>query len=203
MHRRMVVCATILGMLLGSTANAQPSRRRRVRGSPAVTASTSSVQQNEVPQVASIPVLEAYGMAQRMRVWLFTPPPGVNAWGLSELGSGHRLWALLPSCRQPRPDDPRDPCPIGRVAIEVLRGSGQVQSTEPRTLTSSPDARRVQAFVVPTTVEQVRIKILRRDESVRWQAAVDVSELGQLPVPEGTVGGPGGFNFALVRYPAN
>jgi hypothetical protein len=112
------------------------------------------------------------------------------------------VWALLPSCRQPNPDDPRDPCPVGRVVIEVVSGTGTVQASDPHTLTTSPDARRVQAFVVPNTVEQVRLRILRHDDALRWEAAVDVAQLHNLPLPEGQGGDGASFAFDLTRYPA-
>jgi len=66
-------------------------------------------------------------MSQRQRVFLFTPPAGSGAYGIGTLGEGHRVWALLPSCRQPNPDDPRDPCPVGHVTMEIITGNGQVR----------------------------------------------------------------------------
>jgi hypothetical protein len=196
---RAVVCGAVIAVV-ASSAYAQQRRRGRARSAAPAAA---AVAVEATPRVMSIPVVEAYNMAQRMRVWLFTPPAGSTAWGLDGLGEGQRVWALLPSCRQPNPDDPRDPCPVGRVVIEVVSGTGEVRSTEPRSLTGSPDARRVQAFVVPSTVQQVRIKILRRDDGVRWQAAVDVPQLHNLQQPEGRARGTTGFEFELTRYPAN
>lgn len=184
---------------IGSGAFAQGrgrGRGRNVQQPPQAQAPSAS-------QVITIPIVEAHNMMQRQRVWLFTPPAGTTAFGMGRLsGQGYRLWALLPGCRRPNPDDPRDPCPVGRVAVEVISGSGTVQITEPQTVTDSPDARRVQSILIPNTVTQVRFRILRPNDSVRYEAAVESAQLPQLGAPDGTVGGPRGFTFELSHYPS-
>jgi hypothetical protein len=137
-----------------------------------------------------------------MRVWMFTPPAGASAYGMSTLPEGRRVWALLPGCHQPNPDDPRDPCPVGHVSFEVVTGTGTVMATEPQNVTSNPDSRRVQSFYVPDTVQAVRIKVHRRDGSVRYEAAVDAPALVNLPAPQGT-GSGNSFQFTLSAYPSN
>jgi len=150
----------------------------------------------------TIPCVEACNMLQHMRVWLFTPPPGSTAYGLGGLGEGRRVWALLPGCRQPNPDDPRDPCPVGNVSLEVGSGSGQVASTEPQNVTSDPNSRRVQSFVVPNSVESVRIRVHRHDGGVRYEAAVEAAQMRNFPEPQGSPSGSG-YNFELSAYPSN
>lgn len=181
---------------MGPDADAQrrrpPSRGGADAGAPAA---------SETRTIA-IPVVEASAMFQRMRVWLFTPPAGSTAFGINTLGSGDRVWALLPSCRAPNPDDPRDPCPVGRVTIEVVTGTGEVQSVGPTDVVSAPNARRVQSFVIPATADVIRIKLLRNDGTLRYEAAVHREQLGNLPAPEGTAQGAR-FAFTLSQYPAS
>ncbi len=141
-------------------------------------------------------------MMERMRVWLFTPPSNAGGYGMSTLPAGRHVWALLPGCHQPNPDDPRDPCPVGNVSMEVVRGTGTVMSTEPQNVTSNPDSRRVQSFSIPESVEAVRIVLHRRDGAVRYEAAVDAAQVGNFPQPEGSPSGTG-FNFTLASYPSN
>ena len=153
-------------------------------------------------RVIPIPVLEVNAMMQRQRVWMFTPPPGQGAFGLGSLGDGRRVWVLLPSCRRPNPDDPRDPCPVMRAAMELVTGSGTVTSVGPLTVGPTPDSRRVQSFVIPAGVEQVRVKLLRQNNSVRYEAVFEASGLTNLPLPEGRPQGPDRFVFNLQRYPS-
>ena len=151
-------------------------------------------------RVIAIPVGEAANMLQQMRVWVFTPPAGASAYGLGGLGDGQRIWALLPSCRQANPDDPRDPCPISHVAIELITGTGDIHGTDPQPI-STQSTRRVQSFVVPSSAGQVRVKLVRQDNGVRYEAAVWASQLVQLPAPEGQPTSEG-FGFDLARYPS-
>jgi hypothetical protein len=195
-----VVTATTMVV---AAAGAFAQRRRPGRGRPAA-GGLVVLSEGAGSRTITIPVVEAAAMAQRQRVFLFTPPPGSSAYGIGVLGSGRRVWALLPSCRQPNPDDPRDPCPVGHVSMEVPGGgpNSRVNAGEPQTIGTSPDARRVQSFVVPTEVQTIRVKIHRRDGAVRWEAAIDATQLGTLPTPEGTPRGPDAFAFNLQRYPA-
>lgn len=202
---RVVVSALMVGALVAAPAlYAQQRRRGGGHGGPpsAVGGGVTTAPGQDGRRVITIPVVEANAMAQRQRVWFFTPPAGSSAYRIGTLGQGHRVWALLPSCRQPNPDDPRDPCPVGRAAIEVITGQGQVASTEPMTIGNGPDSRRVQSFVVPAGIEQIRLKILRRDDGVRWEAAVDAAQLGNLPAPVGQPRGPDTFQFNLQQYPS-
>jgi hypothetical protein len=182
---------------MGPAASAQRRRPSRSRADAGVVAAPP-----QESRTIAIPVAEASSMLQHMRVWLFTPPAGSTAFGLDSLGQGDRIWALLPSCRAPNPDDPRDPCPVGRVTIEVLTGSGQVQTYGPVDVVPQPNARRVQSFVIPPTAEIIRIKLLRNDGTLRYEAAVHRQQLGNLPAPEGTARG-NSFSFDLTRYPAS
>jgi hypothetical protein len=190
----------IAGGILAASAGARAQTHARHAGGHATPTATAP---SATARVIAIPVVEASAMMQRQRVYLFTAPAGSSAYGIGMMGEGHRVWALLPSCRTPNPDDPRDPCPVGRVVMEVIAGSGTVASNEPQTIGNAPDARRVQSFVVPNTVEQLRIKILRHsDEHVRYEAAVDAVQLGNLPAPQGQPHGPDAYVIALAHYPA-
>jgi hypothetical protein len=197
---RTVGCVVAAGALVASSALAQ--RQAQHRPSTHGAGSSATAAPAPTSRVITIPVVEAANMMQRQRVYLFTAPAGNSAFGIGTLGEGHRVWALLPSCRPANPDDPRDPCPVGHLAIEVVGGGGEVHANEPQPLGTAPDARRVQSFVVPAGIEQIRIKILRRDEHVRYEAAVDAGQLGNLPVPEGHPRGPDTFAFDLPRYPS-
>lgn len=181
---------------LGADANAQ---RRRPPRRPVVVTPVVAPPEN---RTIAIPVVEASAMFQRMRVWLFAPPAGATAFGINTLGPGDRVWALLPSCRAPNPDDPRDPCPIGRVVIEVVTGTGQVQTVGPTDVVTAPNARRVQSFVIPTTADVIRIKLMRNDGTLRYEAAVHREQLHNLPAPEGAARGST-YAFDLTRYPAS
>ncbi len=191
MNRRIHVMASIalVSALAGGAALAQ---RGRVPATPPPDQS----------RLITIPCVEAGHMLNRMRVWIFSPPAGATAYGLGGLGEGRRLWALLPGCREPNPDDPRDQCPVGRVTIEIAGGGGQVAATEPQTVSSNPGSRRVQSFVVPTSAQAVRIKVQRRDGAVRYEAAVEAGQLYNFPAPQGAPG-ENGFAFELSAYPSN
>jgi hypothetical protein len=145
--------------------------------------------------------MDAYNMFQRLRVWIFTPPEGATQFGIGGLGQGARVWALLPSCQSSR-EDGRDPCPVDRVSIEVITGNGSVQSVGPTELGTTPGGRRVMSFVVPMSVEIARLKIIKNDGSVRYEAAVHTAALHNLPNPEGRAQGTS-WAFDLTRYPAN
>ena len=177
--------------LMSSNSDAQ--RRRRPRG-PAVTAAPTEM------RTIPIPAMDAYNMFQRMRVWIFTPPEGATQFGLGAT-PGARVWALLPSCQSAR-EDGRDPCPVDRVTIEMITGTGQIQSVGPTDLTVTAGGRRVMSFVVPLSVEIARLKIMKSDGSVRYEAAVHTSALHNLPNPEGAPRG-NTWAFDLTRYPAN
>ena len=143
-------------------------------------------------------------MMRQMRVWLFTPPAGATAYGLGRIaeGGGARVWALLPSCRQANPDDPRDPCPVDRVIITSEDNNGaSVQSMDPQGLAPGAEARRVQSFVVPSGVRRVHVKLMALNNRVRYEAIVDVERLQDLPPPQGAPSA-NGFNFELTQYPA-
>jgi hypothetical protein len=195
--------ATILALWMAVTVMSDEARAQRRRPPRIVDAGAPVLAPggNEHRFIA-IPVVEASSMFQRQRVWLFTPPAGSTAFGINTLGPGDRVWALLPSCRAPNPDDPRDPCPVGRVTIEVLTGSGQVQSVGPVDVVSAPNARRVMSFVIPTSADVIRMKILRNDGTMRYEAAVHREQLVNLPAPEGRAQG-NTFVFDLARYPAS
>jgi hypothetical protein len=90
---------------------------------------------------------------------------------------------------------------VGRVQIELITGTGQVQTVGPVDL-AGPNSRRVQSFVIPATADVVRLKLLRNDGSVRYEAAVHREQLHNFPAPEGTPR-PNGFAFDLTRYPAS
>lgn len=193
---RVVSSFVIVGAVVATGALAGAQRRGARNPTPAAPV--------EQPRVIAIPCIEACNMMQRMRVWMFTPPAASTAFGIGDSGEGQRVWVLLPSCRQPNPDDPTDPCPVGRVTMEVITGSGSISVGEPRNLDapSVQASRRVQAIVVPPGVQQVRIKILRHDDTVRYEAAVDAAQLHNLPAPEGSPQGATGFNFELASYPS-
>jgi hypothetical protein len=190
MNRKLLTLSSVISFTLAAAAGAAYAQRGRVVHPP---------DQNGT-RVICIPVNEAEHMMQQMRVWLFTPPPGASQYGIGGLGEGHRIWALLPSCTEPNPDDPRDPCPIQHIEIQLITGTGEIHQTEPQ-MVSAETTRRVQSLVVPESIQTVRIKLVRRDNSVRYEAAVDVAQLHNLPAPEGSPTAQG-FGFELSSYPS-
>ncbi|MBL8679806.1 MAG: hypothetical protein JNK05_11600 [Myxococcales bacterium] len=195
--------ATILALCMAAAATSQDASAQRRRPPPRgrADAGVAVAPSGNEHRFIAIPVVEASSMFQRQRVWLFTPPAGATAFGINTLGQGDRVWALLPSCRQPNPDDPRDPCPVGRVTIEVITGSGEVQSVGPTDVATTPNSRRVMSFVIPASADVIRMKILKNDGTMRYEAAVHRAQLVNLPAPEGRAQGSS-FAFDLTRYPS-
>jgi hypothetical protein len=204
-HSPVRVALLALAVVVALPALSQPRRTRtRRRGPDAGTASAPVVvvpPPSATPELISVPVADIDRMLRQMRVWLFNPPASATGYGLGQLGSGQRLWALLPSCRPPNPDDPRDPCAVDRVVLEAVGSNLGVQSLDPVGLTTAPDARRVQSFVIPSGVARVRIKVMALRAQVRYEAVVDVPRLAELPAPAGSPAGDR-FNFDLSGYPA-
>ena len=126
-------------------------------------------------------VAEADTHLRQIRVYLFTPPAGATAYGLGQLGPGvARVWALLPSCRPPNPDDPREPCPVDRVIFEAV-GGGTVHSMDPQGLAPGAEPRRVQSFSIPEGTRRVNIKVMGLQARVRYEATVDVRAASSRP----------------------
>src|SRR3954447_13682304 len=115
---RVVSSFVIVGAVIATGALAGAQRRGARNAAPAAPA--------EEQRVIAIPCIEACNMMQRMRVWMFTPPATSTAFGSGDAAGGQRVWVLLPSCRQPNPDDPSDPCPVGRVTMEMITGTGSI-----------------------------------------------------------------------------
>ena len=186
-----------LCVVASSAAFAQQARGRTGRGGGHAAVAAPPMMR----EVVAISLNEASNMLQRQGVFLIAPPAGSTAYGLVTLGEGTRIWALLPSCRRPNPDDPRDPCPVGRVTMTVAGGGGTIQGGEPQTVSESADDRRVQSFVVPVGTTTIQLRLLRHDDGMRYEANIDAAQLGQLPAAQGTPGGPRGFTFDLSAYP--
>lgn len=194
--------STLLAMMLLSAAGADAQRRPRRpprhapdAGAPAAPPTATA------PELVSVPVAEAETALRQIRVYLFTPPAGATGYGLGQLGPGTaRVWALLPSCRPPNPDDPRDPCPIDRVIMEAV-GGGTVHSMDPQGLAPGAESRRVQSFSIPEGTRRVNIKVMGLQARVRYEATVEVERLSDLVAPQGSAT-PNGFAFDLARYPA-
>jgi hypothetical protein len=193
---------TLLAMMLLSASAADGQRRPPRPARPAADAGVAAAAPpaSAAPELISVSVAEADTHLRQMRVYLFTPPAGATAYGLGSLGDGARVWALLPSCRPPNPDDPRDPCPIDRVVLEA-EGGGSVHAMDPQGLAPGAESRRVQSFAVPAGIRRVHIKVMGLQARVRYEATVDVERLVDLVAPQGSAT-PNGFAFDLARYPA-
>ncbi len=154
----------------------------------------------DLGEVIPVPVTTAAAMLRRMKVYLFNVPPGNDPYAIRGGGEGRRLWALLPSCQPSNNIDHRDPCPVDRVAIEaVIRGN--VNTGTPTLLGNTPDARRLQAYVVNTGTDRVRIRVLGPNNSTRYEAVVEAERLEDLQPPQGTAVA-NGFDFDYLQYPA-
>lgn len=193
-------------MLFVSGVLAQPHRGRRHPAPPTpgavpdagpVIPRGSNFDPNEV---IPVPVASVDGMLRRMRVYLFVAPSGSQAFGGARAAGGQRLWALLPSCRPTNPDDNRDPCPVDRLVVEAV-GSGNVTASDPSTLGTNPDARRVQWYSVGEGVPRVRVKLFAPGARLRYEAVMDAARLVDLPVPQGSDQGST-FAFDFTQYPA-
>lgn len=182
---------------------AQPRRTRSRRTLHAHDAGAVLAPPSLGPELISVPVADIDRMMRQMRVWLFTPPASSTSFGLAGAGSGRRVWALLPSCRQRQQDDPRDPCPVDRVIFEAVGSEGgvSVSNLDPVGLAPGAESRRVQSFVVPAGVPRVRVRLMALNAQVRYEAVVDADRLAELPAPTGT-DSLSGFRFELAQYPA-
>ena len=196
--------STLLAMMLlaAASADAQRRPRRAPRRAPAADAGAPATPPAAAaPELVSVSVAEADTHLRQIRVYLFTPPAGATGYGLGQLGPGRqRVWALLPSCRPPNPDDPREPCPVDRVIFEAV-GGGTVHSMDPQGLAPGAESRRVQSFSIPEGTRRVNIKVMGLQARVRYEATVDVERLVDLTAPQGSAT-PNGFAFDLARYPA-
>jgi hypothetical protein len=146
-----------------------------------------------VPQDPS----EAAGTLRRFRIYLVRAPASSTAFGA--LGPGPQLWFVLPSCRPPQPDDPRDFCPIERLEVTAVHGT-----VRPGAMTTVMDGeipRRVQAFAVAPGADILRVRLIGLDGAVRFEAALPVSGLGSLALPAGRAT-PTGFDIDFAAYPA-
>lgn len=151
-------------------------------------------------EVIAVPVADVDGMLRRMRVWLFAPPPGSTAFGITVPSGGHAVWALLPSCRPANPDDPRDQCPVDHITFEAVSGGG-VTITDAQPLSNAPDARRVQPITINASVTRIRVRVMNSHNQSRYEAIIDAAGLADLPAPQGQSRG-GSFVFDLAQYPA-
>jgi hypothetical protein len=198
---RFILLATMLLSVATAAAQRRPRRPSSRPSTPAANPQNPAPPPPTVgPELVSVSVAEADSHMRQLRVYLFTPPAGATAYGLGQLGAGARVWALLPSCRPPNPDDPREQCPVDRVIIEG-EGGASVHSMDPQGLAPGAESRRVQSFAVPTGVRRVTIKVMGLQARVRYEATVDVERLVDLVAPQGSAT-PNGFAFELTRYPA-
>lgn len=220
MHRLRVALAASL-LMLAPAALAQHHRRRHNNSTanggnsnsiprapvaivhPVVGTTEGNVQPRptlDLGEVIPVPVTTAAAMLRRMKVYLFNVPPGNDPYAIRGGGEGRRLWALLPSCQHSNTIDNREPCPVDRVAVEaVIRGN--VNSGTPTLLGGTPDARRLQAYVVNPGTDRVRIRVLGPNNSTRYEAVVEAERLEDLPQPQGTPVATG-FDFDYLQYPA-
>lgn len=152
-------------------------------------------------EVIAVPVADVDGMLRRMRIYLFEPPAGSTAFGITVPAGGHALWILLPSCRPANPDDPRDQCLTERVTFEAVSGGG-VTSGDPQPLSNAPDARRVQPVTVNAGVTRIRIRVMNSRNQSRYEAVIDAAGLPDLVPPQGEPRG-NSFSFDLTQYPAH
>lgn len=212
------ICLFVAASLFAFAPAAMGQRRHHRRGShpaqntqhnpvvvvhPVVGTTVGNVQAQptlDLGEVIPTPVAMAAGMLRRMKVYLFNAPPGTDPYALRGGGEGRRLWALLPSCQATNTIDNQNPCPVDRVAVEaVIRGN--VNAGTPTLLGSTPDSRRVQAFVVNSGTDRIRIRVFGPNNTTRYEAVVEAEHLEDLPRPQG-VQAAQGFEFDYLQYPA-
>lgn len=203
MTSRRSLRATLTAMILCASVEAVAQRRRRRPQPPPPPVQPqippgSTFDPNEV---ISVDVTRVNGMLRMMRVYLFQAPPNDTSFGVGGLGSGRRLWSLLPSCQERNTIDNRNPCPVQRVVIEAV-GRGNVSVTNPQNLDPrAEDSRRAQGYVVAEGTTRVRVKVISADATVRYEAVVEAERLADLMLPQGTPN-PAGFRFDFLQYPA-
>ena len=184
----------LLGSLFAALVALAPSAvtavpRRRPPTPPAAVAPPAP---EIVPQNAS----EAAGMLRRFRIYLLRAPTGSTAFGA--LGAGPQIWFVLPSCRPPQPDDPRDFCPIERLEVTAIHGS--VTPGAMTTVMAGEIPRRVQAFGLAEGTDLFRVRLIGQDGTARFEAVLPVSGLGELAAPAGAATGSG-FAIDFAAYP--
>jgi hypothetical protein len=150
------------------------------------------------PQVVAVEAADLQNTLRRLRIYVMNAPDGARAFG--NLGAGPQMWMLLPSCRTSLVDDPRDPCPIERLAVDAV-GPGGVQVGAMTTVMSGDTPRRVLAFVVAPSTELVRLRLITPQGVLHYEGAVRVDQLLRLPAPVGR-DRDDGFAFDFAVYPA-
>ena len=104
--RPVLIGSLLAGLLALAPSPGGADPRPRPPSPPAVTPAPEPARPEIVPMSAA----ETAGMLRRLRIYMLRAPNASTAFG--SLGAGPQIWFVLPSCRPPQPDDPRDYCPI-------------------------------------------------------------------------------------------
>ena len=191
--RQSLGYALLAGMILSSLdASARPRPQRPTTRPTAVAQPAPTA-----PQVVAQDVSSMTNMLRSLRIYVVRAPAGATDFGV--LGAGTQFWFVLPSCRPPQPDDPRDFCPIDRLEVAAL-GTGSVHAGRMVTVMDGQIPRRVQAFVAEPGTDLVRVRLITPQEQVRYESVVTASSLAGLP----TVAGGRtlrGFEIDFSQYP--
>ncbi len=132
-----------------------------------------------VPQLVPTGMTEMARMLNRMRIRVLTAASGTPA--LDDVGPGRQIWFVLPLCRTPGRDDAPGTCVIDRLRIEP-EGGGSVHAGLMRTVTVDGAPQRVQVFAMSNDTHMLRIRLITTQDQVRYQAVVETSQLGDLPL---------------------
>jgi hypothetical protein len=170
-------------------APARPTRRPVTPAAPVVAPE---------PELVPVSAADLQNTLRRLRIYAMSAPDGARAFG--QLGAGTQLWILLPSCRAPDPDDPRDACPIDRLEVTALRGGG-VRAGALTTVMAGEVPRRVQAFVLEESTALIRIRLVTPQGAVHYEGVIEAGQLRYLPPPIG-VERDSRFTFDFTTYPA-
>lgn len=191
--RPVLIGSLLAGLLALAPGPAGADPHPRPPSPPAVTTSPEPARPEIVPMSAA----ETAGMLRRLRIYMLRAPNASTAFG--SLGAGPQIWFVLPSCRPPQPDDPRDYCPIERLEVTAIHGA--VIPGRMVTVLDGEVPRRVQAFATAAGTDLLRVRLVSPDGLTRFEAVLPVSELGDLSAPEGRAT-PTGFSIDFRQYPA-
>lgn len=181
------------GLVTLAPAGASGSPRHRP---PSAVATPTPTPEPGRPVIVPQDPTETAGMLRRLRIFLLRAPQGSTAFGA--LGAGPQIWFVLPSCRPPQPDDPRDYCPIERLEVTALHGA-----VIPGPMTTVMDGevpRRIQAFATAAGTDLIRVRLITPQGQIRYEAVLPVARLGDLAAPAGQQT-PTGFRVDFSQYP--
>lgn len=158
----------------GDDSRERRHRRRRERG---------SVNRAELalraPDVVPQDLSDMVGALRRMRVDAVRAPR--NDADRSARAAGTQVWFVLPGCRSTTPATAEAACPVDRVEVEAVGGTGAVLLDPRFDVAAEGDGPRVRAFTI-RGAPVVRVQLVGPANEVRLESVVDGGRFAELPV---------------------